>query len=199
MASRRFPAEKIEVVPAEFSGALRFHTGLGGAPRIEYSFGLHLAPREAFGAGHPTSILLSSLQLRRRDWTELVGTHPQSLPSDNCTVYLAGLHNPVDVHGLELLGRRGARFDAEFSLLLDFEFAGAPYRNVGVRIQADCAYTGLTFHAPEPGRRHPAGWHLPDEYTPKTVSSLMERFVDVDRYEAVERDGRWFSLRPRLH
>ncbi len=123
MASKRFPVEEIEVASAEFGGSLWFNPSSGCAPRLDYSFGLRLAPREVFDR-RPTSIVLSSMELPPGDWTGFVGRHPQALPSDDCTVYIAGVHNPVDVHSLQLLSRQGARFDAEFALLLDFEFGG---------------------------------------------------------------------------
>jgi hypothetical protein len=197
MVSKRFPVEQIEVASAEFSGALWFNPTSGCPPRLDYSFGLHLAPRDVFDR-RPTTIQLSSMELPARDWTGLLGPHPQALPSDDCTVYVAGVHNPVDVQGLELISRRGTRFDAEFALLLDFEFSGHTYRNIRVRIRTDCTFTGLGFHAPAPERSFPAAWDLPAEYTLGTVSELLGRFVDLDAYDALEQDGRWFTAKPRL-
>lgn len=199
MASKRFPVDQIQVAAAAFGGSLWFNAATGTEPHIDYGFGLHLAPTAAFNDGRATSIRLESMQLPARDWRGLLGAHPQPIPSDDCSIYVAGVHTPIDVHELVLVSREGARFDAEFSLLVDFEFGGPDYRNVGVRVRTDCEYRGLSFYAPEPGRTFPDAWNLPEEYTPETVAELFSRFVDLDRYEPVVQDGRSFRAAPRLN
>jgi hypothetical protein len=205
---QRFPVELIRPLRAELSGTIVFNPHIGLAPALWYSLEVQLAPidlghgayePDEYGTHLDTIIELGGFELPFRRWRDIAGEFGPFEDRGESSVYVSQVHCHIDIRRLDLRARQGAMFDVRADLSVDFEHAGAGYRNEAFHLAFDAEFRGIHFRAPAwnapTTQSRLAEWDLPDTFDRASVRELCSRFVDVEQYSQ-EEEGPSFRFVP---
>lgn len=204
-----FPVSKLKPTDSGFGGSLEFNPYCDLPPTIWYGLGIDLEPfdlgddapdPEYSGTEVDTTLSAGGIILPFRDWREISGEFGPIEDVGEGSIYVSGVHNPVDISSIRFDRIHGTRFHINLDLAIAFEFEGAGFRDTTCSLEVEVDYAGLSFYAPtwtDPDSvKFPSDWKIPEEFDEATVKELFDRFVDTDLYE-LNRDDKSFKLLPR--
>ena len=204
-----FPISKLKPTASSFGGSLSFNPSCDLPPTIWYGFGIDLEPfdlgddapdPEYSGTEVDTTLSGGGIILPFRDWRQISGEFGPIEDVGEGSIYVSGVHNPVDISSVRFDRIHGTRFRINLDVAIAFEFEGAGFRDTRCSLEVEVDYAGLSFYAPtwtDPDSvKFPSDWKIPEEFDETTVKELFDRFVDTDLYD-LNRDDKSFKLLPR--
>jgi len=207
-----FPVERIKATSAGWRGSVIYNP-FGGPtpPTLWYGIGIALkiidlgdqAPApELWGTELETELRLGGIVLPFRSWRDLDYEYGPVKDVGESSVYISGVHNPIDIERVRTTHIEGASFRIELDLFFAFEFDGSGFRNTRHSMVVEAEFRGVSFCVPqwsdpeEATKLMPLEWNIPTEFNDHTVRAFLERFVDTSEFQ-LERDGEFFLFSPR--
>lgn len=203
-----FPVEQIKITSSGFGGSVCYNPYAQLPPCLWYGVSFDLGPIDLGDAAiveqdRPlqTTLEFGGIVLPQRRWNEIHGSWGPIPDVGQGSVYVSGVHNPVEILRIDIRHLTGIFFRIRADLLIDFEFEGSGFENTHLCVEATAEYGGVSFHVPQwthPDEvRFPPEWRIPTVFDDKSVLELLGRFVDLDCYE-LRQKGHSYVLEPRV-
>ena len=206
---KRFPTSKLKPASASFGGRLAFNPYCELPPTIWYGIGIALEPfdledcapdPDLWGTTIDTTLSSGGIILPFRDWKKINGELGPIEDVGEGSIYVSGVHNPVDIRLVRFKRIGGTKFRINLDLEIAFEFEGSGFSDTRCSLEIEPEYSGLSFYAPiwnDPDSvEFPNDWKIPENFDKTSVQELFERFVDTSLYD-LNQDGKSFKLLPR--
>jgi hypothetical protein len=205
---KTFPSHKVRARSAVLGARLTYNPYSKLQPTIWHAIEIELEPidlgddayaPDIFGETLETSVRLGGIALAERSWTSIAGEQGPVEDTGSSSMYVSNVHVPVDIVSLVFDRLQGKRFAIHVELWLDFEYAGAGYRNTLLALDMEADYDGVSFRVPqwnEPDKvKFPEDWRIPTAFNERTVAELFGRFVDLGGYRLTH-DAATYRLLP---
>lgn len=200
MGRKKFPIEKLVSPVSSMKGSIHYNPYTKIPPSLWYGIGIHF--ENVIPEKKDLSIVLDAIILPEKDWRNFSGLYRPLKPWTGGSVYVDGVHNPVDVYSLLFRNRRCNIFDLEAELYIDFKFEGASsYRNIKFKLNFATEFTGISFLEPKwsmPAEvEFPEEWRIPSTFNEESVDELVARFATLDSFTK-KNEGQTFGYIPKI-